>query len=711
MNRLRVMSILLSLCAATMAGAASLTLSPNVKTVETDSTLSGGITLDAITPVQLVIPLTSSHPSAVSVPSSVTVRAGSSTATFKIDVNTVTADTLVTITAAGGAFAQSRSFTVLAPPRVIGFVVSPDSVAPAQPVSGTATLSRPATHGGVALTFTSSNLAAATVPTLAEVPSGASTITVPVSAKAVTATSVVTIRAARGSSNAADLLTVHPSPAAIASISIPSPILPGTFATAGTVTLDHGATGDSTITYSSDHPNVRVPASSTIRSGELKDTFTMGITALPAGSPPVTARITATLGASSKTATVTIEAFALHLTVSLPQSVSSGASALGRLSFDAPAPQDVTIGLTSASTHLSVPPTVTIPSGQASASFAMTAAALPVGAAPVSATLTATYDGSSRQAVTTIRAPLARLASLTIPSPIETSAPPVTGQVTLAAASQQNETVALGHSAGVLLTIPASVVIPAGQTSATFEVRANIPAGGQSFNTSVTALLNGETIPAMVTLRPPPSLAIATLNIEPQSVLAGSTATGMIRLTAAAPATGQAILLTGTTDVTIPDQVTVPAGDNAVSFSIATRGSSSGSATAFITARLDGVLAPSLSSSLSIRTIRIERLVLTPATVTLGMGSASGRVEISEPAPESGLQAALSCRTSSSLTPCPPSLVQTLLLIPAGQRSIEFPVPLPGSVADPNGVTWTFQVVGGANTTGAPGAVLTITPP
>src|SRR5215208_11887 len=92
---------------------------------------------------------------------------------------------------------------------------------------------------------------------------------------------------------------------------------------------------------------------------------------------------------------------------------------------------------------------------------------------------------------------------------------------------------------------------------------------------------DGSAVPAAVTLSgctvstSPPAAASASLSalrVEPIDILAGSSATGTVTLTAAAPAGGIAVTLSSDNAVaaTVPPSVTVPAGATSAAFAVTT---------------------------------------------------------------------------------------------------------------------------------------------
>ena len=92
--------------------------------------------------------------------------------------------------------------------------VNPASVQGGTPSTGTVTLSAAAPSGGAAVTLSSGNTAAATVPASLTVPAGATSATFPVSTTAVTSSTPVTLSASYSGTTKTTTLTVTPAPAA-----------------------------------------------------------------------------------------------------------------------------------------------------------------------------------------------------------------------------------------------------------------------------------------------------------------------------------------------------------------------------------------------------------------------------------------------------------------------------------------------------------------
>src|SRR5439155_1327587 len=137
----------------------------------------------------------SSNNGAASVPSSVAVPAGATTATFTVSTSPVTASTTVTISAAYGGVSKSATLTVMPPPlpTVFSLTLNPTSVIGGlQTSTGTVTLGAPAPAGGAQVMLSSSN-GAASVPSSVTVPAGATSATFAVSTSVVLVSTSVTI--------------------------------------------------------------------------------------------------------------------------------------------------------------------------------------------------------------------------------------------------------------------------------------------------------------------------------------------------------------------------------------------------------------------------------------------------------------------------------------------------------------------------------------
>ena len=159
-----------------------------------------------------------------------------------------------------------------------------------------------------------------------------------------------------------------------------------------------------------------------------------------------------------------------------PTSVTGGSGATGSVTLTAAAPAGgAMVTLSSPSAAVQLPASATVGQGATSATFAIATSAVTTTTAT---SIAATYAGVTKSAAFTVNAPpppppLAApvLSSLTIAPSALTGGTLAVGTVTLdRAAPTGGATVTLGSSAPSVAAVPASVLVPAGATAATFSV-------------------------------------------------------------------------------------------------------------------------------------------------------------------------------------------------------------------------------------------------
>jgi hypothetical protein len=295
-----------------------LTLRPfRFPSVSGNSTSSHGqVSLNGPAPSSgFVVQLSSSSPAVTTVPASVTVAAGATTASFTLTTVPVVQSTLVTITATAGGVTRTAQFSVVAPPpELSAFTLAPSSRTGGLGSTGQVHLSAPAPKGGLTVTLSSSDPAVATVPASVTVPAGSTTAlpftvtTLPV-AQATAATITAT---AGGASRTAPVTVVPP---AIASFTIaPSTVTQGAnvgTATTGTVSLTGPApTGGRVVQLSSGIHQATVLVPPTVRVPAGETTVNFGIIVQPPANvgtgSTLTVTLIATVGGVSKTAQLTV---------------------------------------------------------------------------------------------------------------------------------------------------------------------------------------------------------------------------------------------------------------------------------------------------------------------------------------------------------------------------------------------------------------------
>jgi hypothetical protein len=150
-----------------------------------------------------------------------------------------------------------------------------------------------------------------------------------------------------------------------------------------------------------------------------------------------------------------------------PTSVVGGSQSIGTVTLNGVAAVDTAIALASNKLVAFVPSNVVIPAGAQNASFVINTIPVVVN---TNVSISATYNGVTRSATLTVRAP--QLFSLTLDPTSVTPGATSTGTVTLTGpAPSAGTSVSLSSSNQSVATVPSSVLVSADQTSVTFLVR------------------------------------------------------------------------------------------------------------------------------------------------------------------------------------------------------------------------------------------------
>ena len=186
-----------------------------------------------------------------------------------------------------------------------------------------------------------------------------------------------------------------------------------------------------------------------------------------------------------------------------PTSVTGGNSSTGTVTLSGPAPSGgAQVTLSSTNTAVaSVPSSVTVAPGATSASFTVSTSAV---AASTTITISASYGGATRSASLTVNPaapPPPTLSSLTLnPTSVVGGLQSSTGTVTLSAPAPAGGATVLLSSSNGAASVPSSVFVPAGATSATFTVNTSIVL--ISTSATISASYNGTTRTATLGVLP-----------------------------------------------------------------------------------------------------------------------------------------------------------------------------------------------------------------
>jgi hypothetical protein len=360
------------------------------------------------------------------------------------------------------------------PPPTPAIQLAPDS---SSLVAGTSdyvqiVLNPPAPAGGETLAISASS-PALTVPATVPVGAGLVNAQFPYTANAVAAPTPVTVTVRTASAAASFTVTVTPS-------ATPGPAgfnpFPRVAAGGDTVTLNPGLTtsapaGGVTVGLHSDSPLLTVPATYSFPAGFNAPTLTAVVGHVKI---PTIVHLTETLGSQTATGQVEIDPDRVltNLVVS-PNPTDAAQATNGGVSISVPAQGSFQVALHSSNPGVaSVPATVDFLDGQSTTSFH-------IGLTPVTTatavTLTATGGGVTMSTTLTVvptPPPPFAVNLLTVSPTVVAGTATSTGTVTATtAAPAGGATIKLSSSDTKLATVPATVVIPAGATSATFPIK------------------------------------------------------------------------------------------------------------------------------------------------------------------------------------------------------------------------------------------------
>ncbi|HKY08955.1 MAG TPA: hypothetical protein VJQ55_11965 [Candidatus Binatia bacterium] len=183
-----------------------------------------------------------------------------------------------------------------------------------------------------------------------------------------------------------------------------------------------------------------------------------------------------------------------------PSSVTGRQSATGTVTLSGPAPTGgAVVSLASANPAASVPSSVAIPAAGSSANFTINTSTV---SSTTVGNITATYGGVTRSATLTVApsAPVApaALSSVTLNPKTVVGGSSSVGTVTLDKVTSTPVVVALKSSKPAKAIVPASITVPAGASSVTFNVATT--ATSKRINASISATYAGVTRSASLTI-------------------------------------------------------------------------------------------------------------------------------------------------------------------------------------------------------------------
>jgi hypothetical protein len=243
-----------------------------------------------------------------------------------------------------------------------------------------------------------------------------------------------------------------------------------------------------------------------------------------------------------------------------PLAFEGGTPVVGTVTLDSPVPAGgVTVGLASDTPALvSVPAILLVPAGAVSATFAITSVQTAV---ETTVTLTATFPASTSTVSLTVRASPTVASVALSPSSVQ-GGTATTATVTLSGpAPSGGALVSLASSNAAAATVPASITVQAGATSASFTVTTT--ASAQTASATISASYHDSTQSAVLTVSA--ISAITQVLLTPYNVEGGGSAqvSAVFVLGVRAPASGATIVVSSSNPIVVAVPPTLSLAGNA----------------------------------------------------------------------------------------------------------------------------------------------------
>ncbi len=539
----------------------------------------------------LVVNLTSSDITAATVPTSVTIPAGQSSFTVAltpIDDTAIDGTQVTTITASANGLVSANADVSITDndQPVLSLALNPQAINE-KGGSSIATISRtgPAT-ASLVINLTSSDTSEATVPATVTIPAGSANATFTISAvddALLDGTQTATITAsAKGATGTSSIISIIDDEVPTIALSLSSGSMSEKNGSVTATLTRVGSLSNSLVVSLStnDGSEASVPISVTIPAGSASATFTVTSVDDSVVDGDQTVTITASaIGFSNAKADVVVTdddtaTASLTLTIATPTISENGGTSIGTVSRSGPTTSTLTVNLTSSdTTEATVPASVTIPAGQSSVTFSITAVNDTLLDGLQTATLTASASGFA-SATATINVADDEQPALALTFSTSTFSEKngtSTGTVSRTGATSVALIVNLTSNDSSEATVPATVTIPAGASSATFTVTAvddSILDGTQTV--AIGASASGyQSTSANVQVTDDESAAL-TLSLATNAISEkNGTTTGTIARSG--PTTNSltvSLLSSDTSEATVPATVIIPAGSAIATFTV-----------------------------------------------------------------------------------------------------------------------------------------------
>ena len=410
----------------------------------------------------------------------------------------------------------------------------------------------------------------------------------------------------------------------------------GGVSSVGTVTLDSPApAGGMVVSLASSHSAVQVPASVAIPVGQNIATFNALTTSV---KDQVVATITATAAGVTKTGSLTVNPVFLSTIAVSPPAVSQGDSAILTITLNGPSPAGGTkVQLASSVREAPVPSMITVPAGQSSATVAIKSRYL---SDPQTATITASLGYVETTASLTVN-PIGPSTVVLAPASVNGKLP-ATGTVNLYSPAGKEGMVVELNSSSSVARVPASIKVPAGQTSITFPI-ITLPVSILT-PANITAKYERVVRTSVLNVLAP---TIASVAFTPATVPGGTPANGLITLSFEAPPHGLRVQISSDNpNSAVPDEIAIPAGKTTATFKVKTVAIAV-SKPANIKVLLN---AAGPTTPLPITAPTMTSFKLASPTI-IGVKVCQGIVAISSPAPEGGLDIPITSSDKNAIVP------------------------------------------------------------
>lgn len=531
-------------------------------------------------------------------------------------------------------------------PVLSNLACSPASFTP--PGSSSCTVSLSAAATSATSVNLASNSAALSVPASVSISSGQASANFTASApSAVTSSSSATITASLSGNvrNFSISLSTSsgPQPSLSSLVCTPTNPVGGTSSYCVIYLSSAAPAGGAAITIGSNNGYTAAPGLVVVPAGLSNANFTVSTSKVTAQQSSI---LTAGLGSSTVTATLTIEpaAAALSSLNCSPGSIGSAGTSQCIVALTAAAPLGgLTIGLSSNNSVVTTPVAVVIPSGATSAGFTATAGTM---SGTVTVTLTASWSGQTATYSLTV-SNQSVLSSLTCAPSIVTAGGTSNCSVTLSQPASSGGIAVAIASTDPKITVPVSVMIPAGSTSAAFTALVSSSAANNE-SAIISASAHSITRTASLTVSQAPSSGSSSLACTPMTVQTPGTSSCLFNLVNPAPAGGLTLALSSSNpNLTVPPSISIGAGLTGAAFTV------SASAVTSTTTATIAVSPGNVSQTLNLtppvsKNISVSSISCNPVTLT-GGGTSACQVALTGAAPAGG-QGILLSTSSTQLT-------------------------------------------------------------